>query len=563
MSNQYLINNIKDFLWLTNENCNTANMQNAFMQLNADLVFNDEIFDKDGNPTGGDGVVYSWKSVKAGWASSLDGNNFSMKGYYVVDGASSNSVFSDTREVVQNIVFENFCIKGENGVLISRVNSKVENIIVRKGMIDAGTYHGIAECSFAYNCINYVDIRANAGGACAITPNVNVAFNCKNYGDITANGKAGMFDSFFSKENCIISNCINYGNIKSTGTGTNPGGVVAVDVGGSKGKITNCKNFGKIEGALIRFVGGIVGNNYETLIENCINYGAVVSGSSAGGIVGGGMNCIIENCENYGDIDGGGAFYGGKENNFSTYISILNCKNYGDLINCKGIFIGSCEKTNNTTVVNCANYGNVISWSTSWWAGMLIGRTEANSATLPSTVVFKSNILKCKILDGTNKKSDFFGDIKYGQFVFENNIIDIDCEQSYGYTYFIYRSVDLGEEIVLRNNIIDFKSPKLGLAICHAIKGDATFENIIINQQTGELVLNYIPTSENFNYDGIIIVDKNNIEPRKLYFGENFTEYYYSWKTGEIGLKALNSNGVFQGDVTEDYLIYKDYTKVE
>ena len=40
----------------------------------------------------------------------------------------------------------------------------------------------------------------------------------------------------------------------------------------------------------------------------------------------------------------------------------------------------------------------------------------------------------------------------------------------------------------------------------------------------------------------------------KSYYGSDFSGYYYSWRTGKIGLKALDGIGTFQGEVNEETL---------
>ena len=43
------------------------------------------------------------------------------------------------------------------------------------------------------------------------------------------------------------------------------------------------------------------------------------------------------------------------------------------------------------------------------------------------------------------------------------------------------------------------------------------------------------------------------------YYGSDFSGFYYSWKTGKIGLTYLDGVGAFQGEMTEAYLQSRGY----
>jgi len=45
------------------------------------------------------------------------------------------------------------------------------------------------------------------------------------------------------------------------------------------------------------------------------------------------------------------------------------------------------------------------------------------------------------------------------------------------------------------------------------------------------------------------------------YYGTDFSAFYFSWRTGKIGLIALDGRGSFQGKIDEDWLLNKGYQK--
>jgi len=52
-------------------------------------------------------------------------------------------------------------------------------------------------------------------------------------------------------------------------------------------------------------------------------------------------------------------------------------------------------------------------------------------------------------------------------------------------------------------------------------------------------------------------------ETLKYYYGSNFSGFYFSWQTGNIGLIALDGRGSFQGKIDEEWLLRKGFEKKE
>ena len=47
------------------------------------------------------------------------------------------------------------------------------------------------------------------------------------------------------------------------------------------------------------------------------------------------------------------------------------------------------------------------------------------------------------------------------------------------------------------------------------------------------------------------------------FYGSNFSGFYLSWRTGKIGLVALDGRGSFQGRIDEEWLLSKGFEKKE
>ena len=66
---------------------------------------------------------------------------------------------------------------------------------------------------------------------------------------------------------------------------------------------------------------------------------------------------------------------------------------------------------------------------------------------------------------------------------------------------------------------------------------------------------------ENTNFDNLIYELNIGGESEKVYYGSNFSAFYISWKTGKIGLIALEGRGLYQGKIDEKLLVSKGFTK--
>lgn len=187
----------------------------------------------------------------------------------------------------------------------------------------------VAQDSIVRNCINYFQPK-------------NIV---ESLGGIQSYG--GMING---ASNCIIENCVNYADLKTSGGIVNKA---------ANCQIINCINYGNLSSKYES--GGIVGQvQYDCVIEGCTNYGNIVGRSNTGGILGSVFlslssshlsegiyteNQIIKGCKNYGDI------YVLKEKD-TDRLEHLSDENYLDLY-CIGGIAGAAAK-----VENCVNEGN-------------------------------------------------------------------------------------------------------------------------------------------------------------------------------------------------------------
>ena len=226
------------------------------------------------------------------------------------------------------------------------------------------------------NCVNWGNVQGgneSIGGIAGTTKDKGTISDCYNYGDVkTTAGDKGMIGGIAGKVVKPVNNCYNYGTI----TGANTTGGIA---GSSTKAITNCYNYGAVN-ATSWNIGGIVGST-DANISDCINYGDITSTADCVGGIAGSSKATISGCTNYGTVKGIGRSAGIVYYSNGT---IENCINNGDVIggwDLGGIlaWVGDGQSA---TIKNCTNNGNITG---SWNNGGIFGLAHDNAGTVTIT----------------------------------------------------------------------------------------------------------------------------------------------------------------------------------
>lgn len=239
-------------------------------------------------------------------------------------------------------------------------------------------------------------------GQAALGPKLTVK-NVINYVNVnlSVNNKQAAGIVGRSTKHLVIENCINYGNISATGTGTAyAGGIIGYTEG--QATITLCYNYGTVN-SKASYAGGIIGYGKATNVINCANYGEV-------------KNEVTSGTAGVGGIAGYGANVSGSFNAGKVTSALM----------AGGILGHSADAA--VTVDNCFNVGEVKSTDTSgtYFAGGIAG-------SIASTLYTVTNSYNAGTVTGTGAKQ--IGDTK-------TNDQDILCEGN------LYVSdTDLGEVI--------------------------------------------------------------------------------------------------------------------
>ena len=171
--------------------------------------------------------------------------------------------------------------------------------------------------------------------------------NCHNTGTVT--GTDDYVGGVVGQNRGSVTNCYNTGTGTVTGTDDYVGGVVGYN---NEGRVENCHNIGSVSGN--SYVGGVVGDNSSGSVENCYNTGVVSGGEYVGGVVG--YNHIggsVTNSYNTGSVSGpdsgtGNRVGGVVGDNVSS--TVENCYNTGEV---SGNQVGGVVGLNGGPVENC------------------------------------------------------------------------------------------------------------------------------------------------------------------------------------------------------------------
>lgn len=287
-------------------------------------------------------------------------------------------------------------------VAYAHVNSVVENVV------------NFAPVEVAEQAV----LKHRAGGICGTMKAGVTVKDCINFGSVTANSSCNVANTAFGIGG--ISGCID----------------------GAGCVITNCVNRGDIvsNGAYMTLMGGIAGiGAYAATVTECYNYGAITHNGNVtgacytGGLLGQNKAAVaFTNCHNYGDI----TFNFTPENTVTGSFEVGGLTGYGNNVgavytNCTAncnITIGDCSATGviefggllgrNVTAVmtfdHCSFTGNITSGASTTEAnGINIGGAVAR--THQATKVLDCTVNATITNKGTSANTKVGGFIGYSQ----------------------------------------------------------------------------------------------------------------------------------------------------
>ena len=224
---------------------------------------------------------------------------------------------------------------------ITRVNNKaaVGATTIIGSMV--GGIAGKQEAGTISNCENYGMIGTSAyraGTIAGIVGSVSTkdgqVLHCVNYADVYGRYAGGIAGDSYG----LIDSSENHGNVITGYTSDYAGGIASRNYG----TIRNSKNSGAVKRSLLPndykgYLGGIAGSTMaDTLIENCVNSGAISGyAQHAGGISGSiGQGSIVRRCGNQAAMHVNiSDLLGGITGSAVANVSIVQCFNTGDVTN--------------------------------------------------------------------------------------------------------------------------------------------------------------------------------------------------------------------------------------
>ena len=282
--------------------------------------------------------------------------------------------------IIEGLIFDKSCsiTTGEDlGMVARECNGTIKKCInygtISRSYSDyfrAGGICGSLKNGRIIGCINKGEINAiipytnkvvvRVGGICGYLGNRANVIGCSNYATITTAAycyaiSGGIIGD--CQSNSVIENCVNYGNVSSTLSGTS--NLTSSDI--------------------IQYTGGIAGNAQENSILNmCTNKGNVSNNTDyVSGIIGHAGKTSLYNCINYGKVTSTNNYFFSCASGICSYydaVSVdnnkdfLNCINIGSIIcqtkNATATAAGICNNIRKASIGNLLNLGNVSASAT-------------------------------------------------------------------------------------------------------------------------------------------------------------------------------------------------------
>ena len=428
-----------------------------------------------------------------------------------------NLSFDGNNHIIKGYcVIESDELTGEfSKYLFDRETKIVENVVFENVYVYGGGCNNVSAVSLVITTISNVKMLSgvvigNGDRTMTFASIGYYIYDSVNYCDVYSyyQGASGFVQDIYKE----MKNCVNYGNIlvenrkSSTGNGRGAGFVQRAR---NQAVVENCINYGEISARGKSQCGGIVSWG-RGIIRNCINYGNIYCGSDTGGIV---------------------AYKS------EAALAIISCKNYGYIFanknskyTCGSIFgsIGSDYINQQLEIRNC--------YAVQTDGIAIMGRASYKA----NDEVVDVSISNCKIdIVGNDYEVAYClvgaAGAEYLRYNFSNieiNVLGTGCKK-----------------LALIYNKISLDSDKLNI------------KNVIVNVADGNA--NIKPTTYRdkgnpyINIDGVIFIQAGNM----VYYGSDFSGFYTDWKSGKIGLKAIDGKGFYQGNVSESTLQEKGFVK--
>lgn len=286
----YVVKSTIGFLYLIK----TTYLLDKYIELACDIYLNDESFDENGSPIGGDGVIYSWIEI-TNQIKVFDGKNHVVYGLYSNESEKTTaSLLGMSCVRVANLKIFNFYICAKLAAPVCYYLMESAENVVTEGFINGERVGGIivqphyaATNVIVKNCISKSKIEHSSiagGGIVAQSGGKPLLIqDCKNYGEISCYWSAGGILGYNEHVAKVeIENCENHGNfVWERNSSCLPGGFLGISYNKKNDiEITDSKNYGNnaFAGMVAYFEGFLA-------IVNCENHGKVIEGVESGEII--------------------------------------------------------------------------------------------------------------------------------------------------------------------------------------------------------------------------------------------------------------------------------------
>ncbi len=282
---------------------------------------------------GGEGFDPIGNATMTPFTGSFDGQNFTITGLFINRAGGLKGLFGtiDAGAKVTNVTLQGFNITAS------------ANYAGALAGVNKGTVRWVN---------SHADVRAstNAGGLLGTNDPSSSLSDCHSAGTVTTiqNNAGGLV----GYTNGHVTNCSSSANVTA---GTNYAGGLAGQCDGASLHIADCHASGTVKGG--NWVGGLVGENLDSIITQSSASGLVIStGSDVGGLIGA-SGGSVSHCSASGNLSGGSGTVGGLVGNNGGTVTDSDAS--GTLSAPATNSVGGLAGYNGGTVSRCHSTGNV------------------------------------------------------------------------------------------------------------------------------------------------------------------------------------------------------------
>jgi len=210
-------------------------------------------------------------------------------------------------------------------------------------------------------------------------------------------------------------------------------------------------------------------------------------------------------------------------------------------------------------IKNCTNFGSIEATSASnKYVGMMIGNIYQLTESVGNVEILNCSV---EVVDEGKYCAIISGNVTDETYLMVKNFnanININDQNSLCVFYYISNSAILeAENVFIKTN----GKEDTNIIVCEAVRSNAKVfvKTFLITAQNKKITF----CTDSRGALGLYIKNSLFEGNTKVFYGDDFSDFFVNYKTGQIGIKALSGKGYWQGKITHKFLQENRYIKGE